>query len=326
MDEENITTLTGFIILGFSEFPELQIPLFLLFLLFYLIILMGNLTIITVTCLDPHLHTPMYFFLCNLSFLDICCTSVTLPKLLDISLTKKHHISAVGCFTQVYFFMMSICEEFLLLALMAFDRYVAICHPLRYSVIMNQKRCILMVTGTSIIGFLEPVTHAVLLSGFSYCGTKEINHFFCDLSALLKLSCTSTSTIDLLSYILAMLIMLPCFLLTLTSYVYIISAILRIRSAKGRRKAFSTCSSHLTVVILFYVTLTGLYIKPTSTQSVDQNKLYALLYNVLIPLFNPIIYSLKNRQVKEAIKKVFNIKRFPQAQKNIFHVGKRAIK
>nr|XP_033780464.1 olfactory receptor 1009-like [Geotrypetes seraphini] len=266
----------------------------------------------------------MYFFLCNLSFFDICCTSITLPKLLDVSLTLNRHISAVGCFTQVYFFMMSLCEEFLLLTLMAYDRYVAICHPLHYSIIMNRRRCILMVTGTSIIGFLEPVTHTVLLSHFSYCGTKEINHFFCDLSALLKLSCSSTSLVDLLSYILAMLIMLPCFLLTLTSYVYIISAILRIRSSEGRRKAFSTCSSHLSIVILFYVTLTGLYIRPTSTQSVDQNKIYALLYNVLIPLFNPVIYSLKNRQVKEAIGRFFNRKRFPQAQ-NIFHVGKSAI-
>ncbi|XP_030042696.1 olfactory receptor 151-like [Microcaecilia unicolor] len=325
MDEENITTLTGFIILGFSEFPELQIPLFLLFLLFYLIILMGNLTIITVTCLDPRLHTPMYFFLCNLSFLDICCTSVTLPKLLDIFLTKKHHISTVGCFTQVYFFMISVCGEFLLLTVMAYDRYVAICHPLRYSVIMNQKRCILMVTGTSIIGFLEPVTHAVLLSGFSYCGTKEINHFFCDVTALLKLSCTSTSTVEHLSYVLAMLVMFPCFLLTLTSYVYIISAILRIRSSEGRCKAFSTCSSHLMVVILFYVTVAVMYVRPTSTLSMDQNKLCALLYNVLIPLFNPIIYSLKNQQVKEAIRKVFNRKRFSRVQMNVFHFSKGSI-
>ncbi|XP_030042702.1 olfactory receptor 1009-like [Microcaecilia unicolor] len=314
MEDENYTSVTEFIILGFSEFPELQIPLFLFFLLIYLIILMGNLTIITLTCLDPRLHSPMYFFLCNLSILDISCTSVTLPKLLDICLTKKQHISAVGCFTQVYFFMISICDEFLLLTVMAYDRYVAICHPLHYSVMMNPRLCILMVTGTWIFGFLEPMTHTVLMSHFSYCRSNVINHFLCDISVLLNLSCSSTSTYEYLTYAVAVLILLPCFLLTLTSYVYIISAILRIRSSEGRRKAFSTCSSHLMVVILFYGTLTGLYVRPTSTQSVDQNKFYALLYNVLIPLFNPIIYSLKNKQVKDAIGKVFNRKQIPDCQ------------
>nr|XP_033780460.1 olfactory receptor 5V1-like [Geotrypetes seraphini] len=274
------------------------------------------------TCLDPRLHTPMYFFLCNLSFLDVSYTSVTLPKLMDISLRKSHHISAIGCFTQMYYFMFSVCVEFLLLTVMAYDRYVAICHPLRYSIIMNMRRCVLMVTGAWIYGVLEPVTHTVLVSHLSYCGSHEINHFFCDLSALLKLSCTNISTIDHVTYVLAVLVMLPCFLLTLTSYVYIISAILRIRSSEGRRKAFSTCSSHLTVVTLFYVSLACLYVKPTSMQSLDLNKLIALLYNVLIPLLNPIIYSLKNRELKEAIKKVGKRTQFAKTQKHIFLVGK----
>nr|XP_033780463.1 olfactory receptor 151-like [Geotrypetes seraphini] len=310
MEDENDTSVTEFIILGFPEFPELQIPLFFLFLLIYLLILMGNLAIITLVCRDPHLHTPMYFFLCNLSILDISCTSVTLPKLLDICLRRDHRISAVGCFIQVYFFMISLCDEFLLLTFMAYDRYVAISHPLHYSIIMNPRLCILMVSGTWIFGFLEPVTHTVLMSQFSYCGSKVINHFLCDVSALLKLSCTNTSTVEQLSYVLAVFVMLPCFLLTLTSYVCIISAILRIHSSEGRRKAFSTCSSHLSIVILFYVTLAGLYIRPTSTQSVDQNKHYTLLYNVLIPLFNPVIYSLKNRQVKEALRKLLTDSKF----------------
>ncbi|XP_029437813.1 olfactory receptor 1009-like [Rhinatrema bivittatum] len=307
MEEGNLTTVSEFIILGFPEFPELQIPIFFLFLLIYLIILMGNLTIIALTCLDPRLHTPMYFFLSNLSFLDISYTSVTLPKLLDICVRKHQKISAAGCFTQAYFFIFSVCEEFLLLTIMAYDRYVAVCHPLRYAVIMNKRLCVLMAMGTCMFSFLEPVTHTVIFSHFSYCRSNEINHFFCDLSALLKLSCSSTSIIDLFSYVLAVLVMLPCFTLTLTSYVYIISAILRIRSVEGRHKAFSTCSSHLTVVILFYVTLTSLYIKPTSMQSVDQNKLIALLYNVLIPVVNPIIYTLKNKEVKEALRKHFSI-------------------
>ncbi|XP_029437208.1 olfactory receptor 5V1-like [Rhinatrema bivittatum] len=272
-------------------------------------ILMGNLTIIALTCLDPRLHTPMYFFLCNLSFLDISYTSLTLPKLLDIFLREKQCISAVGCFTQVYFFMFSVCEEFLLLTVMGYDRYVAVCHPLRYTVIMNQKVCVLIAIGTWILGFLDPVAHTVLLSHLSYCGSNEINHFFCDPSALLKLSCSSTSTIDHMTYILGAFVDLPCFILTLASYVYIISAILRIRSAEGRRKAFSTCSSHLTVVILFYGTLLCLYMRPTSMQSLEQNKLLALLYNVFIPMLNPVIYSLKNKEVKEALKGVFNFKR-----------------
>ncbi|XP_029437187.1 olfactory receptor 1009-like [Rhinatrema bivittatum] len=309
METSNLTTVTEFIILGFPEYPDLQIPLFLLFLLIYLIILMGNLTIIALTCLDPHLHTPMYFFLCNLSFLDVSYTSVTLPRLLDILLRKRQRISAVGCFTQAYFFMFSVCVEFLLLTFMAFDRYVAICHPLNYIVIINQRLCVLMVTGAWISGSLGPLTHSVLLSYLSYCGSNEINHFFCDPSALLKLTCSSTSIIDHMTYILGAFIDLPCFVLTLTSYVYIISAILRIRSREGRRKAFSTCSSHLTVVILFYGTLICLYLRPTSMMSVDQNKFLALLYNVLIPMLNPMIYSLKNREVKGALGEMFSFQR-----------------
>ncbi|XP_029437770.1 olfactory receptor 226-like [Rhinatrema bivittatum] len=248
----------------------------------------------------------MYFFLCNLSFLDISSTSVTLPKLLDILLTKRHQISAVGCFTQMHFFMCFVCVEFIIISVMAYDRYVAICYPLRYAVIMNQRLCVLMAAGTWIFGFMEPVSHTILLSHLFYCGSNEINHFFCDPSALLKLSCSSTSTVESVTYIFGVFVGLPCFTVTITSYGYIISSILRIRSAEGRRKAFSTCSSHLTVVILFYGTLICLYMRPTSMQSLDQNKLFALLYNVLIPMFNPIIYSLKNREVKSAIRKVFN--------------------
>ncbi|XP_029435855.1 olfactory receptor 1019-like [Rhinatrema bivittatum] len=308
MEEENLTTVTEFIILGFPEYPHLQIPLFFLFLLIYLIVLMGNLTIIALTCLDSRLHTPMYFFLCNLSFLDISYTSLTLPKLLDIFLRKSQSISPQVCLTQMYFFMCFAYVEFVIISVMAFDRYVAICHPLRYSVIMNQRLCMLMATGSWILGFLEPATHTVLISCFSFCGSNEINHFFCDLSALLKLSCSSTFTIDCATYIVGGFATLPLFTVTLTSYVYIISTILRIHFKEGRHKAFSTCSSHLTVVILFYGTIMCLYLRPASMQSLDQNKLIALLYNVLIPMFNPIIYSLRNRDVKDALWKVFHRK------------------
>nr|XP_033780538.1 olfactory receptor 1019-like [Geotrypetes seraphini] len=313
MKVENITRVTEFIILGFPEFPELQIPLFLLFLLIYLIVLMGNLTIITVTCLDNRLHTPMYFFLCNLSFLDISYTSVTLPKLMDIFIRKSHGISMFGCFTQMHFFLCLTCVEYVIISVMSYDRYVAICHPLHYGIIVNEKVCVLLALGSWIFGFLDPVIHTILLSGFSFCGSNEINHFFCDISALLKLSCTSTSIIDSITYTWSILLGLPLFISTLVSYVYIISAILRISSSEGRRKAFSTCSSHLTVVILFYGTTMCLYMRPASMQSPDQNKLFALLYNVLIPMVNPVIYSLKNREVKGALGKVLTGKlRYPK--------------
>ncbi|XP_030042617.1 olfactory receptor 1019-like [Microcaecilia unicolor] len=308
MKEENTTRVTEFIILGFPEFPELQIPLFLLFLLIYLTILVGNLTIITVTYLNPRLHTPMYFFLCNLSFLDISYTSVTLPKLLDIFLRKSHGISVYGCFTQLYSFLCLSCVEFVIISVMAYDRYVAICHPLRYTLIMNERVCILMASGTWIFSFLEPVTHTFLVSHLSYCSSNVINHFFCDFSGLLKLSCTSTFTLNCMTYVWSAIFGLPLCLSTVVSYIYIISAILRIRSVEGRRKAFSTCSSHLTVLILFYGTMFCSYVRPTSMQSLDQNKLFALLYNILIPIFNPVIYSLKNREVKGALRKAFSRK------------------
>nr|XP_033779159.1 olfactory receptor 146-like [Geotrypetes seraphini] len=308
MEEENITTVKEFIILGFSEFPNLQVPLFFLFLLIYLIVLMGNLTIITIVCLDSHLHTPMYFFLSNLSFLDISSTSVTLPKLLDILLRENHHISMNGCFTQIYFFVSLAINEFLILSVMAYDRYVAICQPLCYYLIMNQKVFILLSQGTWILGLLMPISYFIYLPHFSFCRSNEINHFFCEFTALLKLSCSSTSSIQSIVYILGALVACPCFISTLTSYVYIISTILRIRSTEGRRKAFSTCSSHLTVVCLFYLTLIFLYLRPSSMQSIDINKFIAVLHNTLIPMFNPVIYSLKNKDVKNALRKFFHLK------------------
>ncbi|XP_030044264.1 olfactory receptor 1009-like [Microcaecilia unicolor] len=308
MEEENITTVTEFIILGFPEFPELQILFFLLFLLIYLIILTGNLTIITIIFQDSHLHTPMYFFLSNLSFLDICYTSLTLPKLLDIFLRNSQRISSVGCFSQMYLFMVLLYVEFFLLTAMAYDRYVAICHPLRYAIIINERVTIMMAAWCWIFAFFVPMAHTVLISRFSYCGSNKINHYFCDVSALMTLSCSNTHVVEGMTLVAGSVIALPCFTTILISYIYIISAILRIRSSEGRRKAFSTCSSHLTVVILYYGSILCLYMRPTSMQSLDQNKLFALLYNVLIPILNPLIYSLKNREVKAALRKLFNRK------------------
>nr|XP_033779197.1 olfactory receptor 226-like [Geotrypetes seraphini] len=205
----------------------------------------------------------------------------------------------------MYFFLSLTCTEFLILSVMAYDRYIAICQPLSYHLIMNQKVCILVTTGTWILGFLLPSSYYIFILQFSFCGLNEINHFFCDFSALLKLSCSSTSSLQCVVYILGVLVACPSFICTLTSYVYIISTILRIRSTEGRRKAFATCSSHLTVVCLFYLTSISVYIRPPSMQSIDINKVISILYNTLIPMFNPVIYSLKNKDVKHAFRKYF---------------------
>ncbi|XP_029436900.1 olfactory receptor 1030-like [Rhinatrema bivittatum] len=304
MNLENMTMVTEFIILGLSDNPQLQDPLFLVFLLIYLITLLGNLVIITVTCADPRLHTPMYFFLSNLSLTDICCTSTITPKLLMIFLTGDKTISYVGCFLQLYFFISFACVEVFILAVMAYDRYAAVCDPLRYSLIMNQRVCVLLAAASWIIGFLPPETITASITRLSFCASNKINHFFCDLLPLLKLSCSDTATIQSLIFVSAALISVPAFLVTLISYIYIISAILRIRSAEGKHKAFSTCSSHLTVVSVYYLPAFCIYLRPNSTYSQEQGKIISLVYTTVTPMLNPIIYSLRNKEVKNALRKV----------------------
>ncbi|XP_029436913.1 olfactory receptor 5B21-like [Rhinatrema bivittatum] len=304
MDLENITMVTEFIILGLSDNPQLQVPLFLVFLLIYLITLLGNLVIITVTCADPRLHTPMYFFLSNLSLTDICCTCTITPKLLMIFLSGDKTISYAGCMVQLYFFIGFAGTEDLLLAAMAYDRYAAVCDPLHYSLIMNQRVCILLAAASWIIGFLPPDTITVSVTRLSFCASNVVDHFFCDLMPLLKLSCTDTATTQSLVFVATALMAVPAFLVILTSYTYIISAILRIRSAEGKHKAFSTCSSHLTVVSIYYFSLFFMYMRPTSTYSQEQGKILSMLYTAVTPMLNPIIYSLRNQEVKNAVRKV----------------------
>ncbi|XP_029435817.1 olfactory receptor 1444-like [Rhinatrema bivittatum] len=293
-----------FIILGLSDNPQLQIPLFLVFLLIYLITLLGNLVIITVTCADPHLHTPMYFFLSNLALTDICYTSTIVPKLLVIFLLGNKTISYAGCLTQVYFFMGSASVEIFLLTAMAYDRYVAICHPLHYSLIIN-RRVFLQLTATSwIIAFLNSMPTTTSISCLTFCSSNKIEHFFCDLTPLLKLSCTDTASTQLVILVEAALVSLPSFLLTIISYFYIISAILKIRSMEGRHKAFSTCSSHLMVVSVFYVSIFCVYLTPASASSPILGKILSVFYTSVIPMLNPIIYSLRNQEVKNALRKL----------------------
>ncbi|XP_029435653.1 olfactory receptor 5V1-like [Rhinatrema bivittatum] len=305
---ENHTDVTEFLILGFSEFPELQFPLFVLFSVLYLIAVLGNLLIICIICADRHLHIPMYFFLANLSVLDISSLTVTVPKLLTILLTGNKTISFSECIIQMYWFLTGLGIEFLLLTAMAYDRYVAICNPLRYTIVMNRKVCVLLAVISWLTGFLEVIPHAIVTSQLSFCESKTINHIFCDLTALIKLSCTETSVIEMMTFAEGVFTAFTPFLLTLTSYVFIISTILKIRSKEGKSKAFSTCSSHLTVIILLYGSIIGVYNQPRSVDSTHENKLITVIYIIIIPLLNPLIYSLRSKELKAALRKVIRRK------------------
>ncbi|XP_030042669.1 olfactory receptor 5V1-like [Microcaecilia unicolor] len=301
MESKNETQVAEFIILGFSDFPNLQILVFVVFLCIYLVTLMGNIIILTLMCIDSRLHKPMYFFLSNLAFLDICYISDTLPKLLVIFITGSKIISFLGCMTQLYLLLAFASVEFYLLAVMAYDRYVAVCNPLRYSVIMSKRVCGLLAISSWVAGFLDILPHVVFTSRFSFCGHNQINHFFCDLQTLLKLSCSDTSIIKIIVMTLNLFLIMGCFLLTLTSYIYIISAVLKIHSSEGRYKAFSTCSSHLTVVCIYYGTIVFVYMRPQGKHTTPGDKLFGALYNAVIPMLNPIIYSLRNKDVKAAL-------------------------
>nr|XP_033779214.1 olfactory receptor 1J2-like [Geotrypetes seraphini] len=254
----NHNDVTEFVILGFPEFPEFQLPLFSLL---YMMAVLGNLLVIYIICADRHLHTPMYFFLANLSMIDISSLTVTVPKLLTILLTHSNTISFSGCIVQMYWFLTGPGVEFLLLTAMAYDRYVAICNPLRYTIIMNERACAFLAAFSWVTGFLEAIPHAIVTSQFSFCDSNVINHVFCDLTALMKLSCTDTAVIENMTFVASVFVTFTPFSLTLTSYVFIISTILKTRSTEGKSKAFSTCSSHLTVIFLSYGTLLGVYLQ-----------------------------------------------------------------
>uniref|UniRef100_A0A452HY66 Olfactory receptor n=1 Tax=Gopherus agassizii TaxID=38772 RepID=A0A452HY66_9SAUR len=280
-DARNQIGVSEFILLGFSDHPQVQLILFVAFASAYAVALLGNVSIITVICSQPGLHTPMYFFLVNLSLLDIGCVTSTMPQMLKNLLAQKKAISFQGCLAQMYFFTAFLATELLLLTGMAFDRYVAICHPLRYSLVMSWRTCCRLAVGVWASGFLISLPHTLSLLSLSFCGPNIINHFFCELPPLLQLSCSNTSYNQTLALVTDVFLGIGCFLLTLLSYVYIVSSVLKIQSAAGKRKAFSTCSSHVMVVTLFY------------------NKAVAALYTMVTPLVNPLIYSLRNKEVKE---------------------------
>uniref|UniRef100_A0A452HYS9 Olfactory receptor n=1 Tax=Gopherus agassizii TaxID=38772 RepID=A0A452HYS9_9SAUR len=294
----NSTTITGFILLGFSDIPSLQHLFFWVFLVIYIVILAGNLLIIVLTLADPALHTPMYFFLRNLSFLEMCYTSVNVPKMLRNVLSWDKTISFIGCAMQTYFTLFLGGSECFLLASMAYDRYVAICKPLHYPVVMNRKVSTGLVIGSWLSGLLVYFGLTSMVFILPFCRSHEINHFFCDIPPLLKLACGDTSRNEMVVFMVALFFVTFPFMLILMSYVCIISTILRVPSGAGRRKSFSTCSSHLMVVTLFFGSVSIMYLKPNSSYSPDTDKFLSLSYTIITPLLNPIIYSLRNKEVK----------------------------
>ncbi|KAG9462292.1 hypothetical protein GDO78_014450 [Eleutherodactylus coqui] len=307
MKSEGTLNASGFVIQGFSEIPDLQMLLFGIFLILYIMIICGNLTIVVLIWKTIHLHTPMYIFLINLSFIDIASISNILPKLLSMLCTKIMTISFTGCITQMYVFL-SLCNtEILLLAAMAYDRYVAICQPLHYFALMSLQQCARFSFVSWFLGGLAPAGHTVLVSKLNFCLSNNINHFFCDINPILQIACTDTSVFNMINYIEGPLIGITAFMLTLISYVFIINAILEIKSTKGQHKAFSTCTAHLTCVIIFYGTILCMYIRPKSKFSPKLDKYFSLLYIVFVPMLNPIIYSLKNEDIRKVLIKTKNI-------------------
>lgn len=299
----NQTTGGTFILVGLSHKPDMLVLLFIGIFIMYFTCQFSNILITILIYMDSHLHTPMYFFLSNLSFLDIFFTSVTLPKLLDI-FTAGNKISFIGCMVQCHCVLTFQSTEYILLAVMAFDRFVAICRPLHYLLIMNHKLCVFLSLFSWIIIYVFTVPITILMSTLQFCGSCEINHFYCDVMALLQLSCSDILRIQIVIFIAAALLGIPCFFLTLTSYIFIAQNILAIRTTSGRSKAFSTCSSHLTVVTLLYLVLFCLYLRPPSKMFLNDGKVISLLNTGAIPMLNPIIYSLRNKDVKCAFKKL----------------------
>uniref|UniRef100_A0A8C3WHS4 Olfactory receptor n=1 Tax=Catagonus wagneri TaxID=51154 RepID=A0A8C3WHS4_9CETA len=300
LEMNNHTDVTELIFLGFSNHPNLQGLFFLVFLVIYLTTLLGNILIIMATRISAALHTPMYYFLSNLSFLDICYTSTTIPVMLVNFFREKKTISYRGCLSQIFFLVTCAGTECVLLAAMAYDRYVAICHPLQYPVLMGMKVCV----WSWLCGLVNSVTHTVLAATLTLCGPNQISHFLCDVPLLLKLSCSDTSLNEFVLHVASAAIGLSPCLLTALSYILIISAIFRIPSAQGRTKAFSTCASHLTVVIVFYGTANFNYDRPREGYSLDVDILVSVFFCVMTPMLNPIIYSLRNKEVRCALRKL----------------------
>ncbi|XP_078503206.1 olfactory receptor 13G1-like [Lissotriton helveticus] len=301
----NQTDLKEFLLIGLSKHPSLEPTLSFIFFFIYLMALVGNVLITIIISADPRLHTPMYFFLINLSVLDICCTTAAIPKMLDILIMKRMAISYSGCISQLYLFTAALSTELILLTVMAYDRYVAICFPLRYTVIMNRMACVLLAGSAWVLGCANSLTHTSLILKLSFCDEDTIDHFFCEIPPVLKLASSNTFVNDVVIVASDVLLGMICFLLTAVSYTYIISTIMKIRSAEKKKKAFSTCASHMTVVSIFYGGVIYTYVRPAFSDKMEADKVVSAMYAIISPVLNPVIYSLRNKEVINAIKKIF---------------------
>ncbi|XP_006902317.1 PREDICTED: olfactory receptor 5M8-like [Elephantulus edwardii] len=301
--KRNLTSVNEFVLLGLTSRLELQILLFLLFLVVYLVTVAGNLGMIILIQVNARLHTPMYFFLSHLSFVDLCFSTNVTPKMLEIFLAEKKTISYPACLVQCYFFIALVHVEIYILATMAFDRYMAICNPLLYGSKMSKTVCTSLITVPYVYGALTGLMETMWTYNLAFCGPNEINHFYCADPPLIKLACSDTYNKETSMFVVAGCNLSFSLLIILISYLYIFPAILRICSTEGRRKAFSTCGSHLTAVTIFYATLFFMYLRPPSEESVEQGKMVAVFYTTIIPMLNPMIYSLRNKDVKEALTK-----------------------
>ncbi|XP_005309817.3 olfactory receptor 5AR1-like [Chrysemys picta bellii] len=306
MEKGNHSEVTEFILSGLTDHLELQIPLFGVFLLIYGITLVENGGMILLIMTDPRLHTPMYFFLSNLSFCDLCFSSIISPKMLLNFIAERKNISYTACAVQMNLSVIFTDVECLLLAVMAYDRYVAICNPLLYMVTMSRQLCKQLVVGMYAVGLVDSIIQTCFTFRLSFCSSNIVKHFFCDIPPLLALSCSDTRINEIVIFAFTCCITVSSFVTVLLSYVYIISTILQIRSAEGRRKAFSTCSFHLTSVVLLFGTVLFMYLRPTSSYSMDTDKVASAFYTLVIPMLNPLIYSLRNTEVKDALRKTLN--------------------
>ncbi|XP_069326063.1 olfactory receptor 5D16 [Eulemur rufifrons] len=306
----NITSEATFALLGFSDYPDLWVPLFFVFLAVYTFSVVGNLGMIVIIKINPKLHTPMYFFLSHLSFVDFCYSSIIAPKMLVNLVVEDRTISFSGCMVQFFFFCTFVVTELILFAVMAYDRFVAICNPLLYTVAMSQKLCASLVVGSYAWGVICSLTLTCSALKLSFQGLNTINHFFCELSSLISLSCSDSYLSQLLLFIVATFNEIITLFIILMSYVFIIVTTLKMHSASGHRKVFSTCASHLTAITIFHGTILFLYCVPNSKNSRHTVKVASVFYTVVIPMLNPLIYSLRNKDVKETVRKIMNTKFF----------------
>lgn len=308
MDGRNESRMTQFILLGLTDGTELQVPLFFIFSVIYTFAVLGNLGMIVLIWTHLQLHTPMYFFLGNLSVIDLCSATVFAPRMLGNFFAQSKAISYSACLSQTFFFVVFITTEVFLLTAMAYDRYVAICSPLLYSTAMTKRVCMQLVVGSYMGGLLNSLTHTCGLLGLPFCGPNVINHYFCDIPPLLQLACSDTHRNETLLLAFSAVIALFTLFVITASYMLILSVILKIQSDDGRKKTFHTCASHLTAITIFFGSLAFSYIQPSSSYSIEQEKVSAVFYTLLVPMLNPLIYSLRNKEVRSSFRRTFRVR------------------